>query len=524
MRVCILAGLIALAVSGTAPAGSFTSIGQPGSQLVALSEHGRIAAGGFQGADAAFRWTRDDGASLIANYSQVHGMNSWGQPVVGQARDANQNWVAAIAYSNAQFFDPILVGALPGAQPMDGSLSTGYDVADDGTVVGLAYNAANDAVAFRWNAATGISELPRLTSEGAARANGISRDGQVIIGWNDTDVGYRRAVKWVDGTISEFLDGKGSQVGEALGINRDGSVIVGTGAGADGKEAWRWTAATGVQPIGIIGTGSFFDRAYAFSVSDDGNLIGGASGFGFQRDAVVWTPATGMIKLTDFLTARGIAVPTGWLLNSVTAVSGDGRVIGGWGLDPNGAINSFVIELDAVPRQDAIVEAHGKVVYNDVAAGPFVGVAENTPVDMTLRLNPDGFVVEAGHHVAYPIRLDRAVLQAGSARETLTDVNTPSVRIANDYPRSDGIHLFETPLTTPQTSMEFELFNPGGDLFDSSDLNGINRTFGPELFEKTAWFVFEGQGGARMMMIQLDSVTIEDECSIFCGRFDAPAP
>lgn len=522
MRVCVLAGLIGLVVSGTVTAGSFTSVAMPGSQLVSLSEHGRIATGSFQGADASFRWTRDGGGRLIDGYGGMQGMNSWGQPLAGQARDANQNWVAAIAYSNAQFFDPILVGALPGAQALDGMASAGYDAADDGTVVGLSYNADGNAVAFRWNAATGIAELPRLDADSYARANAISRDGHVVIGWNDTEVGYRRAVKWVDGVVSELLDTQNLQVGEALGVNRDGSVIVGTGAGADGKEAWRWTAATGLQPIGIISSGSFFDRAYAFGVSDDGNLVGGASGFGFQREAVVWTPATGMIKLTDFLAARGIAVPQGWLLNSVTAVSGDGRVLGGWGLDPENALNSFVIELDAVPAQDAIVEAHGVVVFNDVAAGPFAGVPEQTPVTLSLRARAGGFVVEPGQHVAYPITVTRTTLQAGNASETLAEVKNALLRIANDYPRSDGIHVFETPLSTPQTAMEFELFNPGGDLFDSADLNNINRTFGPEHFEKATWMVFEGQGGARAMVIQLQSVTIEDECSIFCGRFEAP--
>jgi probable HAF family extracellular repeat protein len=519
MRVCHLAGLIGLLVSGAATAGSFTSVNQPGSQLIALSEHGRIATGGFQGADASFRWTRDRGGSLIKGYSGMQGMNSWGQPLVGQALDANQNWVAAIAYSNAEFFDPILVGALPGAQALDGMASSGYDSADDGTVVGLSYNAQGNAVAFRWNAATGIAELPRLDADSYARANAISRDGHVVIGWNDTETGYRRAVKWTDGVISELLDAQSLQVGEALGVNRNGSVIVGTGAGADGKEAWRWTAATGVQPIGIITSGSFFDRAYAFGVSDDGNLIGGASGFGFQREAVVWTPSTGMIKLTDFLTARGIAVPQGWLLNSVTAVSGDGRVLGGWGLDPNNAINSFVIELDSVPAQDAIVEAQGIVVYNDLVNGPFVGVPEQTPVTLTLRATPDGFEIEPGQHVAYPIDFTRTRLQAGAASDTLANVQNGLLRISNDYPRSDGIHLFETPMSTPQTTMEFELFNPGGDLFDSSDLNNINRTFGPEHFEKAAWMVFQGDFA---MVIQLQSVTIEDECSIFCGRFETP--
>ena len=35
-------------------------------------------------------------------------------------------------------------------------------------------------------------------------------------------------------------------------------------------------------------------------------------------------------------------------------------------------------------------------------------------------------------------------------------------------------------------AFEFELFNPGGNMFDSDDLNRINRTFGAEFFEKAS--------------------------------------
>jgi hypothetical protein len=143
-------------------------------------------------------------------------------------------------------------------------------------------------------------------------------------------------------------------------------------------------------------------------------------------------------------------------------------------------------------------------------------------VTLRMRLNPEGFEVDPGRHVRYPIDLSSAQLQAGTAIDTLANVNEPAVGIANDYPRSDGIHLFSTPLSSPGTSMEFELFNPGGDLFDSTDLNTINRRLGPELFEKSAWMVFEGQGDSHAMVIELESVTIENVCSIFCGDMESP--
>ena len=98
-------------------------------------------------------------------------------------------------------------------------------------------------------------------------------------------------------------------------------------------------------------------------------------------------------------------------------------------------------------------------------------------------------------------------LRAGSASETLQPVQGGvSVQITNDFPKSDGIHLFSTPTHSCQ-AFEFELFNPGGNLFDSTDIDGVNRTFGPELFEKIAWDI---QDGNRSMTIDLQSVTLKD--------------
>jgi len=71
---------------------------------------------------------------------------------------------------------------------------------------------------------------------------------------------------------------------------------------------------------------------------------------------------------------------------------------------------------------------------------------------------------------------------------------------------SDGIHIFSTPTRSGQ-AFQFELFNPGGNLFDSTDINRVNRTFGPELFEKIAWDIEDGN---HAMTIDLTSVTLKD--------------
>jgi hypothetical protein len=151
------------------------------------------------------------------------------------------------------------------------------------------------------------------------------------------------------------------------------------------------------------------------------------------------------------------------------------------------------------------LEAHGHVDFNNLTAGPFAGVPAGAPVSMTFQISPNGTVIAPGQDTSYPIAVGGFRLHAGNAVETLQG-SPVSVDITNDYPKSDGIHLFSTATHSGQ-AFEFELFNPGGNMFDSTDIDGVNRTFGPELFEKMAWDV---QDGNRSMSINLDSVSVKD--------------
>ncbi|MEO7433239.1 MAG: hypothetical protein ABIR62_14665, partial [Dokdonella sp.] len=370
-----------------------------------------------------------------------------------------------------------------------------------------------------------------------------------VFGWNDQSDGYRTGVVWQNGQPTDLVDADNNPVGGAEASNADGSVVVGGGYyTGNGSEAWRWTAATGTQAIGILPSlraparpdhsgrqsarmdqtkpstslapnGFLPPESFAFAVSDDGNIIVGASGVWPIRTASIWTPDTGLMALSDYVTARGVMIPDGWLLAAATAISADGKTIGGWGINAAGNMAGFVVDLHSSETSDAILEAHGTIASNDLTSGPFAGIAVGTNVTLSVVLSPDGVEADPSHATSYPLRLETFHLQAGAATETLVPtVNGPSVMLTNDYPKSDGIHLFATPTASGQ-AFEFELFNPGGDLFDSDDLNRINRTFGPEFFEKTSWMIEDGD---HLMYIQLDSVSIHDVMpdAIFANGFD----
>lgn len=544
MRTHFYTGLIAALVASQASAGTFTDLGTDGISLTSLSVNGHIASG-VLGTSGAWRWTQDSGVVMMNGFVNSQGMNSYAQPIVG-AYGVSATAAAAEYFSNS----PIVgVNPIP-ADPTWGhgtgqGVSTPYGVSDAGVVVGLAYSPTNVPIAFTWSTAAGWQALQVNRPNKASRANGISKDGRTVFGWNDQQTGFRQGVIWKNGQPIDLFDAGGNPVGEALASNADGSVVVGYNDNTfNGQEAWRWTEATGVVPIGVLAMpngvakkplpaairsamqqqsnlpseqrdvrlpqapdGFFPPQSLALAVSDDGHTIVGGSGIPPQRSAVIWTDNGGAVPtmqlLSDYATAHGITLPANLPLLSANAVSADGQTIGGFAAGTTN-YRSYLIDFHADTHPLVSVQATGTVDSNNLTTGPFAGVAAGSPVTMTFFLSHTGSsVVAPGQDVSYPIT--SFTLHAGNAVETLAS-NNVTVDITNDFPMSDGIHLFSTATHSGQ-AFEFELFNPGGNLFDSTEINRVNRTFGPELFEKMAWDV---QDGNRAMTINLTSVSMKD--------------
>jgi probable HAF family extracellular repeat protein len=327
------------AVMITLPAGVLPS---------AVGANGSMVAGGLR-AGGGFYWMPTTGVVYIGgNYAD--GVSLDGRTIVGDALDRQNVEQAAIWLRSAEW--RLLGSVVPNAAPCDALLSTALDTSNDGrVVVGLAWNGCNFARAFRWEESTGMVDLGSTVANRSSRANGVSGNGQVVVGWQEHSTGPRLGARWVGGRQTIFT-GATEFVGEAWAANTDGTLIVGQlcrGGDSTDQSAWVWTPAAGVVclpaprirlPLGNIGS--------AFDTSEDGRVIGGTQGFGLEREAVIWLDRAPHF-LKDYLRANGVPDAfEGWVnTGAITAVSRDGRVVAGYGAGPRD-FTGFIIILPSL--------------------------------------------------------------------------------------------------------------------------------------------------------------------------------
>ena len=198
------------------------------------------------------------------------------------------------------------------------------DVSDGDVVVGVAStNTRGEAFATQGGSMVGLGVLPGGTFQSSA-ANGVSSDGLVIVGRSRGANGWE-AFRWTAATGMVGLGDLpgGSFDGEAFAASADGSVVVGlSNAEGNATQAFRWTAAGGLQSLAPM--------SVAYGVSADGQVVVGEAG-----DAVIWTTAGGSVSVQGRLEALGVNL-AGWTLRSVGDVSADGTVLVGFGTNPAG--------------------------------------------------------------------------------------------------------------------------------------------------------------------------------------------
>jgi probable HAF family extracellular repeat protein len=175
--------------------------------------------------------------------------------------------------------------------------------------------------AGRWTAADGW-----ISVGGLVRA--VSDDGAAVVG-RFGPANARQAFRWTAGT---GLVGLGDLLGnvffsDALGVSGDGSVVVGQSYSSSGLEAFRWTSS------GMIGLGDLAGAGFesiAKDASAEGSVVVGSATSASGTEAMRWTIGGGMTGLGDFA--------GGNYSSRANAVSADGSVVVGYGSDSVGNV------------------------------------------------------------------------------------------------------------------------------------------------------------------------------------------
>ncbi|MEM1111613.1 MAG: hypothetical protein AAGI11_06875 [Pseudomonadota bacterium] len=189
-----------------------------------------------------------------------------------------------------------------------------------------------DFEAFRWTAGegtVGLGDLPGLTVN--SEAYGASLRGTAVTGCGTSDEAVeglssvREAFRWtLAGGMQPLGDFDGGQYRSCgLAISADGSTVVGVGRTARGDEAFRWRERTGFSALDDLPGGGF--ESVAFAVSSGGQIAVGYSTSGRGVEAVRWRFDAPIERLGDLPGGRFRSVATAMSLNS-DVVAGRGEV------------------------------------------------------------------------------------------------------------------------------------------------------------------------------------------------------
>lgn len=200
--------------------------------------------------------------------------------------------------------------------------------------------------AFRWTPDGGMVSLGTIPGVVAGPghqtiARACSSDGSVIVG-NANDASFaNRPWRWT--LAGGMVDlSAGEWVGIARGVSPDGLTVVGSFTDFGLSKPFLWSDDGGRIDLEIpVG----FDSGGAFDVTDGGRRAVGLCLFGGSGNtAMLWDAGAPAISVRAALINGGVSMSL-WHLQSVTAMSDDGTVLVGLGINPDGQQEAWVATI-----------------------------------------------------------------------------------------------------------------------------------------------------------------------------------
>jgi probable HAF family extracellular repeat protein len=329
---------------GTLP-GDVTSLG------LALSNNGRVVVGGSfdaSGSAHAFRWTATTGMVALGALppdfpnSEALATNADGSVIVGIALFFDERlafrWTQA---TGVQALTPVTAPTR--------AISAAGISARGNVITGAAAVTTGLPEIYRWTSSGGVVPLGAQSSQaGNDMRWGVSFKGDLIAGTAANEDHHDFAFRWtaVTGVVALPMLPSAIESG-ASGVSKHGDVIVGFNRfGDNSREATIWDQ---TQPHGLGMLDDDF-TSVALKTSKQGHVIVGASSESClgcsAAHAVIWDRRRHIHDLREVLVEAGLGQELeGWSLVEANGVSDDGRVVSGIGINPDEHTEAFVATI-----------------------------------------------------------------------------------------------------------------------------------------------------------------------------------
>ena len=342
-----------------------------------VTPDGEVVVGTAPGGGFIWRWRVDPAPTFVPGADMV-AVSDDGTVVAGTIPFAGPSPETAAIWTAATGWQP-----LGGLESCDSFLTSAYGISGDGTtIVGLAWMNCH-GLGFRWTAATGMVPLQNLAN-GNNRCSAISSDGTDLGGFAQGTFN-RTPAYWAADTTGTVLNP--AFRGEVFGFDEDGNLSVGTNYFSGSVySAFRRNKQTGVMTN--LGHLKPTWNGNATDISEGGGVIVGYDHLVFSREAWIWTAASGIVSLNAKLTSLGVTGAPA--LQVSRACSDDGNVIvGGCAGTPLGTAG-FIVDL--APPSAFVSLGQGLAGINGVPALAGTGaLLPAAPVTMALsNAKPNG--------------------------------------------------------------------------------------------------------------------------------------
>ncbi len=325
---------------GFAPNGGFAS------EARGISDDGLVVVGASQTAQgfAGFRWTRARGMRLIDGSASPYVDTT----AYGVSPDGN--WVVGLAFPSGGDFNAYRWSEATGLDilpDLPGDFDIGYaEAASFGgeVVVGIGIGESGYVQPTYWDANGNVHRIGNFEGNATFAAD-VSADGRIIVGQGVADEGSLRAFRWTNEEGILFLEGFPSASStQAVAVSLDGGTIAGLASVGSTVESFLWTDDFGITRLTSIDRA---DTTYVMDLSGDGSMcVGYVFEFNVGADAVVWR--NGKIQILQQMLEEEFGLGnslSGWKLLSASSISGNGRAITGYGVNPQGNQEAWVVYL-----------------------------------------------------------------------------------------------------------------------------------------------------------------------------------